>query len=121
MPVLNLRDASTLDGNIFRVTAADFNGKEFDGAPLVSWDGKPFAVFPDYLAEAMRQRIILIDNRNCDYAWFGVERRETGDVQWAGPGDFLVWPDPSNHDIFVVPGPVMKLILESIGEDVAFI
>lgn len=58
-----------------KVTAADYNGKD--------WDGSPFSALPDWLKEAIEQGIVSIEPLNTDYALWRV-------VTVVGPGDQIV-------------------------------
>lgn len=86
------------------VTAADFNGKDFDGSPLspakeggsVQWviDAKP-----------------KIEARgSTDYAWFGFTG-EGVDLTWAGPGDYLFNTLNKYYPVVVIPRVVMEALL----------
>jgi hypothetical protein len=105
-----------------RVTAADFNGKEFDGSPLkgVKSDDERNAMIA--LMEVAK---VEIQSRGCtDYAWFGV-KDDYGNVHWAGPGDYVVamMTDPSliadesriAFKLMVVPGPFFDLYLSHLS------
>ena len=58
-----------------KVTAADFNG--------INWDGSPFSALPEWLREAIEQGIVSVEPSNTDYARWRV-------VTVAGPGDKIV-------------------------------
>lgn len=83
-----------------KVTAADFNGKDFDGAPLVGvFNGidDVHALFPTLLSDKT-----LVEARGqTDYAWFGI-KDDYNNVHWAGPGDYIVAMTPNK--LIVVPG-----------------
>lgn len=64
-----------------RVTAADFNGKD--------WDGSPFSAMPDWLATAVKGGSITPHTRNStDYAEWDVVTSK-GTIS-AGPGDWII-------------------------------
>jgi hypothetical protein len=65
-----------------RITAADFNGKTFDGSP--------FASFPEWLNDALLTGDVRVGHsRETDYAIFEV--RVEDDDRWVvGPGDYIV-------------------------------
>lgn len=58
-----------------RVTAADYNGKD--------WDGLPFSFIPEWLKEAIEQGIVSIEPSSTDYARWRV-------ITVVGPGDQIV-------------------------------
>lgn len=93
-----LRSVSYFPFLAMRVTAADFNGKEFDGSPLVALkepDGQLKALL-------LSTKGVKVEARGCtDYAWFGIPD-EYGNVTWAGPGDYIVTTDYKT--LKVVPG-----------------
>lgn len=78
--------------NIFRITAADYNGVNFDGAPL-----QP--VFPidfhkhaglTWLDEALKNGTLFMENRHeTDYVNWGVKALD-GEKIWGDPGDYIV-------------------------------
>jgi len=58
-----------------RITAADYNGKD--------WDGSPFSTIPEWLKEAIEQGIVSVEPSSTDYALWRV-------VMVLGPGDQIV-------------------------------
>lgn len=64
-----------------RVTAADFNGRE--------WDGRPFSAMPEWLIAAFNNGTVLPHTRNStDYAEWDVTTPRG--VVSAGPGDYII-------------------------------
>jgi hypothetical protein len=64
-----------------RITAADFNGSD--------WDGSPFSEMPDWLAEAVRAGTVAPHTRgHTDYTEWDIKTLE-GTMN-AGPGDMLI-------------------------------
>jgi hypothetical protein len=75
-----------------RVTAADFNGQSFDGAPLVPVNGEQDEEVITIIAKLMKEKSpkLRIESRGgTDYAWFGIVD-DYNNVTWAGPGDYIV-------------------------------
>lgn len=65
------------------VTAADFNGTTFDGAPLV-----PVGISREVFGDLLARDVISINvGRDTDYARWNVETPEG--VKVVGPGDFI--------------------------------
>jgi hypothetical protein len=62
------------------VTAADFNGTD--------WDGSPFTEKPDWLVEAVKAGRIKVHPSNTDYAMWTVQTPKR--VMIAGPGDWIL-------------------------------
>lgn len=58
-----------------QVTAADYNGKD--------WDGSPFSAIPEWLRDAIEQGIVSVEPSSTDYAMWRV-------VTVIGPGDRIV-------------------------------
>ena len=92
------------------VTAADFNGKDFDGSPVETLFPKPEDQSIDQVApwfqEAIKSGKILVEARGCtDYAWFGV-KDDYHNVHWAGPGDVIARIQLG--DLIVIPKPMVK-------------
>ncbi len=58
-----------------QVTAADYNGK--------TWDGSPFSALPEWLQEAVEQGIVSVEPSSTDYARWRV-------ITVVGPGDQIV-------------------------------
>lgn len=58
-----------------QVTAADYNGR--------TWDGSPFSKIPEWLKEAIEQGIVSVEPSSTDYALWRV-------VTVVGPGDQIV-------------------------------
>ncbi len=58
-----------------KITAADYNGK--------SWDGSPFSSLPEWLEEAVEQGLVSVEPSNTDYAMWRV-------TTVMGPGDRIV-------------------------------
>lgn len=115
MSTIKLNGVVLKSTNVLRVTAADFNGKTFDGAPIEIADSPGKGPVPMWLAQAVKDEKILIDSRGCDYACFGVKSRDfLGDVVWAGPGDYLVnLGTDDDVKIHVVCGPFMDMLLKA--------
>lgn len=96
-----------------RITAADFNGKSFDGNPIVPLKGNQT---PQWFLDAIEKKKIKIDARgSTDYAWFGVVDEYYND-HWAGPGDRIVrlsyqipGVDHRLYRIVMVPGEFFEL------------
>jgi hypothetical protein len=91
-----------------RVTAADYdpNAGTFDGSPL--------SAFPDWLKQALENKVVTIGNPGCtDYASFGVAN-EYGELLWAGPGDYLV--QVKNGKIVTVNGAFFDLVASGISK-----
>lgn len=65
-----------------RITAADFNGK--------SWDGSPFGEVPapKWLVEALTSGIVTVEPSDTDYALWRITTLEG--VMTAGPGDWII-------------------------------
>lgn len=97
--------------NVVMVTAADFNGKSFDGAPLKLFGG--IDKMPAWLLEAEQNESILVEARgSTDYAWFGV-KDDYNNVIWAGPGDYILnLGEGGKVKLVVVPGIVMERFAE---------
>jgi hypothetical protein len=104
-----------------RVTAADFNGKAFDGSPL---EGVKSQDERNAMIALMEVAKVEIGSRGCtDYAWFGV-KDDYGNVHWAGPGDYVVAmltdhtliADESRiaYKLMVVPGAFFDLYLSHL-------
>lgn len=96
---------STTRFSAFRVTAADYNGKEFDGAPF---EGD---IDHEWLHDSIKAgRVTLIPNRETDYAVWGVATTD-GEIVLASPGDYIVKPDGS-QSLYVCPGPLWELLAQ---------
>lgn len=98
MPPISMDDPRALPVHTVVITAADFNGRQFDGQPFKS-------VYPimaeDWFLEAIRSHDVLVQQRaGTDYAWFGVFD-EYGNVTWAGPGDYITLLEEGRY--MVVP------------------
>lgn len=93
------------------VTAADYNGAEFDGSPVEPLyplkSGETVVAVAPWFFEAIKADKILIEARGgTDYAWFGV-KDDYNNVHWAGPGDMIA------NDLgclTVIPAAVVKHI-----------
>lgn len=95
------------------VTAADFNGRTFDGQPFVPLlpldEGGTMASTAPWLVKAIEEKRVLIEARGgTDYAWFGV-KDEYDNVHWAGPGDMIV-KEPLSGLLRVVPAMFVKYL-----------
>ena len=99
------------DNRFVRVTAADFNGKDFDGAPLV-----PVKKDGDIKWLTMRECNIepVVARGGTDYAWFGV-KDDCYNITWAGPGDYLYRLHNYPCKVVVIPGPFLKPLLQALG------
>lgn len=76
-----------------RITAADFNGR--------SWDGSPFSVRPDWLIAAVKTGQIMPHTRgHTDYAEWDVVLGSGKGIKSAGPGDWII--RRKNGDLSVV-------------------
>ena len=76
-----------------RITAADFNGK--------TWDGSPFSVRPKWLMDAVKLGACTPHTRgHTDYAEWDVVLGSGRGVANAGPGDWIV--RRKNGDLSVV-------------------
>lgn len=74
--------AAGYEFDMVRISAADFNGKDFDGAP--------FSPPADWMIEAVQSGVVKIGTPgHTDYACFGI-KGEYGEIIWAGPGDYLI-------------------------------
>lgn len=92
------------------VTAADYNGTQFDGSPVRPLfpmaEGETVNDVCPWLMEAIGKGKVLIEARgSTDYAWFGV--KDGNNVYWAGPGDVLLYSIP-HGTITMVPECVVK-------------
>ncbi len=58
-----------------QITAADYNGKD--------WDGSPFSAIPEWLKEAIEQGLVSVEPSSTDYALWRV-------TTVMGPGDRIV-------------------------------
>lgn len=64
-----------------RVTAADYNGRD--------WDGCPFSDVPEWLAAALRDgRIVAVTPGHTDYAEWEIRTLEG--TMLASPGDWII-------------------------------
>lgn len=89
----------------FRVTAADFNGTEFDGAPF---EGD--AENHKWLYIKMKSGVItLVPNRTTDYAVWSVPTAD-GERVLASPGDYIVYNEDAN-DVYVCDGRLWTLLM----------
>jgi hypothetical protein len=69
-----------------RVTAADYNGK--------TWDGGPFSAMPEWLEDALELgKIVPHTHGGTDYAQWWVYNRRSGEAWNATPGDWIVFSD----------------------------
>lgn len=106
---------TTLDGKVVqavRVTAADFNGKEFDGSPFECDVADKI-----WLRQAMAANVLDFHNAGCtDYARWAIKDTFGGLLAVADPGDYLV---RVGNDITVVKGDIFTMafrLLESGAE-----
>lgn len=103
------------EGRLLQVTAADFNGKDFDGAPIVQVKSLNPETQP---AVAWGDLIPLIEHVSArggtDYAWFGI-KDDCFNITWAGPGDFLYRPLGNDKKLLVIPGDFLKDQLKELG------
>lgn len=93
------------------VTAADYNGTEFDGAPVRTLFPKDDTQTIDevcpWFMEALEKKKLLIEARgHTDYAWFGV-KTDGNNIYWAGPGDVILYNVP-HGTLTMVPACVVK-------------
>ena len=97
--------------NVIKVTAADFNGKSFDGAPLVLAGHPPGTVMPSWVVSTLFPKINIEARGSTDYAWFAVPD-DYGNVIWAGPGDYIIrkqWgPGEKDSSFTVMTGEALK-------------
>lgn len=93
--------------NMLKVTAVDYNGKEWDGTPLVQVGNIPDWARGNGLID---HGLTLVESKGCDYAWFGF-KDEYGNVTWAGPGDYIVKLNPTDKYLMVIPGKFMDRLL----------
>jgi len=90
------------------VTAADWNGRDFDGSPLTSVyplkEGETLKDVVPWFFEAVKEKFIIMEARGqTDYCWFGIKDRDhRANVTWAGPGDMIVY-DGLNGYLSVIP------------------
>ena len=72
--------------NAVQVTAADYNGK--------NWDGSPFSDMPKWLLKALKTGVVTVEPSTTDYALWRVGTLEDGpDGQAkhiASPGDWII-------------------------------
>ena len=110
MAFLKFLDPQIDHTQILRISAADFNGKDFDGSPFSYVDQPLNGHPPAWLTAAVYNETLVIDARGCDYAWFGVKSKEyMGQIDWAGPGDCLVnFGTDEKPDIVVMPAALVK-------------
>lgn len=102
---------ATTQHRVLEVTAADYNGKDFDGSPVKTLfpmeEGKTIKDVCPWFVEAIEKGQILIEARgSTDYAWFGV-KTDCNNVHWAGPGDLIMY---NRGYIVVVPSCIAKYI-----------
>jgi hypothetical protein len=77
-----------VDESRVRVTAADFNGRD--------WDGSPFSHVPAWLEAALRLGSIAIKADDRDYALWAVETPSGTKI--AEPGDDIICAD-GHYDV----------------------
>jgi DNA-binding transcriptional ArsR family regulator len=97
------------DHRLVKVTAADFNGTDWDGRPLEPTNPKSTA---ENLSWAMNSKIQAQSRAGSDYAYFGVKDENTGDVTWAGPGDYLFDTRRQYNRVVVMPGVLIEELLK---------
>jgi hypothetical protein len=102
---------SDLQHRALIVTAADYNGAEFDGQPVKPLyplkSGETVVSVAPWFFEAIKAGKILIEARgHTDYAWFGV-KDDYNNVHWAGPGDMIA---RDMGYITVIPAAAVKYI-----------
>lgn len=89
----------------FRVTAADFNGTEFDGSPF---EGD--AENHKWLYLKMKSGVVtLVPNRCTDYAVWSVPSLD-GERILASPGDYIVYNETVD-DVYVCDGRLWTLLM----------
>lgn len=94
---------------ILIVTAADFNGSDFDGSPVDTMfemaEGESIKDVAPWFLEALKKEEILIEARgSTDYAWFGV-KTDCNNIYWAGPGDAIAY---DMGRLTMIPASVIK-------------
>lgn len=97
------------DHRFVQVTAADFNGTDWDGRPLEPCNPKSTA---DDLSWAMSRKIVAQSRGGTDYAWFCVkDENAPTNEHWAGPGDYLFHTNDKYNPVVVVPKELMEMLL----------
>ena len=95
--------------NLWRITAADYNGDSWDGPPLVPVFPRETDEAPVWLLEADKAGVIEVGcPGETDYAQFGVKDQE-GETVWGGPGDVLV--RTVDGKVLIIGGQVFDLIV----------
>ncbi len=89
------------------VTAADYNGREFDGSP--------FEDNPQWLKDAVQAgKVYVASSHETDYAVWGVKQSDEPDLQ-AWPGDQIAY-FPGTGKLSVIKAPVFEAIMRSFGQ-----
>jgi hypothetical protein len=107
-----------------RVTAADFNGKTFDGSPLVVLreQDEELVTMLAVLNREEKPKVRIESRGGTDYAWFGIVD-DYNNVTWAGPGDYIVAFKKESSALTagrvilrVVPGEFYEMIFKRESE-----
>lgn len=106
------------NGDVVKITTADFNGKEFDGRPVeLVGSAQP----PMWFVTALESKAITFGTPGCtDYASFAVANG-SGNPVWAGPGDYVIREVHSERlaTYCVLPHHFLKLLGCNNIEDLA--
>lgn len=94
---------------LVKVTAADFNGKEFDGRPLEPMN--PKSTEKD-LAWVKASGLLIESRQGTDYAFFGARNDDMKEHVWAGPGDYLYNTGRKYNQVVVIPGIFLEGLLK---------
>lgn len=97
---------------VIKISAADFNGKDFDGQPLTLVGQHADRSIPAWMQAALLGGEISVGTPgSTDYASFGV-KLENGTTMWAGPGDYIVAHavGATFSQYFVVPWRFLQML-----------
>lgn len=105
-------------GHVVKITAADFNGKEFDGSPI---EPVGALITPTWFVDAMEKLEIMANNvGGTDYASFWVYG-DCGTPVWAGPGDYIIQvPNGTANKYIIVHRSLLQLLGYEKLEDMLY-